>query len=257
MKARTLPPKAGWTWLTGGLAIFLRNPPLLSLLVLTYWFIIILLTAIPLLGSIVASLLIPGLSVGLMDACRRLERSQPVVLNTLFASLKPNGRTLMSLGGLYLAATLAILGMSALVDGGDLLRYMLSGQPIEREVLESGALLPPAALVMLLLTPLLMAYWFAPVLAAWHQLPAGKALFFSFVACWLNWRPFLVYSLGLLGVGIAVIGTLFVLFLMLLPQTSAGALYLLMFPLALLLAPTVIASFYVSYRDVFALSERA
>jgi hypothetical protein len=50
---------------------------------------------------------------------------------------------------------------------------------------------------MALMVPLMMAYWFAPVLAAWHRLTFGRSLFFSFVACWMNWRPSWSYGAGL------------------------------------------------------------
>ena len=43
MKAQTLPAAAGWRWITGGLAIFRRNPPLLAMLVISYWFTLLLL----------------------------------------------------------------------------------------------------------------------------------------------------------------------------------------------------------------------
>jgi uncharacterized membrane protein len=65
-------------------------------------------------------------------------------------------------------------------------------------VLNSGDLLLALQMALLLLCPLIMAYWYAPVLVGWHALSPGKALFFSFVACARNWRAFLVYSLALL-----------------------------------------------------------
>ena len=38
-------------------------------------------------------------------------------------------------------------------------------------------------------TLLMMAYWFAPLLAGWAAC-RRQAMFFSFVACWRNWRAF-------------------------------------------------------------------
>jgi hypothetical protein len=52
----------------------------------------------------------------------------------------------------------------------------------------------PALIVAIFMVPVLMAWWFAPILAAWHRQPLGKSLFFSFVACSMNWRPFVVYG---------------------------------------------------------------
>ncbi|MBS1189823.1 MAG: putative transrane protein [Rhodocyclaceae bacterium] len=257
MRAQTLPAAAGWRWLVDGFAIFRRNPPLLVLLVISYWFTILLLNVVPILGAVLASLAIPGLSVGLMQACRDLERGEPVGLPTLFGSLKDNPRALTALGALYLVATLGILGLSTLVDGGDLLRFMLSTKPVDPEAVAGGRLLLPFALVMTLLVPVLMAYWYAPVLAAWHKLPVFKALFFSFVACWLNWRPFVVYGLGLLGVAAIGPGMVLGLLLTLFPGAQNFLATLVTVPMVLVVAPTVFASFYVSYRDVFTISDSA
>ena len=120
MQVQTLPAAAGWAWLGTGFAIFRRNPPLLAMLVVTYWLTILLLNVLPVIGAVAASLIIPGLSVGLMQAARDLERSQKAGLQTLFSGLQRNPRTLIALGALYLCCTLGVLGLSALIDGGPL-----------------------------------------------------------------------------------------------------------------------------------------
>ena len=254
MRAQTLPPAAGWRWLAGGFAIFRRNPPLLGMLVVAYWFTLIFLNILPILGTLLASLAVPGLSVGLMQAARNLERGQAIGLQTLYGGLKENPRTLFALGGLYLCCTLGILGVSTLIDGGDLLRYMLGGHG-ERAALEEADFTLSMLVVMLLLMPVLMAWWFAPVLAAWHKLTLGKSLFFSFVACWLNWRPFLNYGLGLMLVTAVIPGVVLGMLLLLFPGAQNFIIGLVMTPMALIVAPAVFASFYASFRDIFGISE--
>ena len=255
MRAQTLPAAAGWRWILGGFAIFRRNPPILATLVVTYWFTLIFLNILPVIGALAASLVVPGLSVGLMQAARNLERSQPVGLQTLYGGLKENVRTLVGLGALYLFCTLGILGLSALVDGGDLLHYMLASNKVERAAVEDADLVWPALFVAVMLLPVMMAYWFAPVLAAWHRLPLGKSLFFSFVACWLNWRPFLAYGAGLLLFAGLVPGVLLGLLLLLFPEAQGFITTLVMVPMALFVAPVTFASFYAAYRDIFGISE--
>ena len=255
MRAQTLPAAAGWRWILGGFAIFRRNPPMLSMLVVTYWFTVIFLNILPVVGAIAASLLIPGLSVGLMQAAHNLERKQPVGLQTLYGGLKENTRTLLALGALYLLFTFGILGISALFDGGDLLRYMLASSKAERTMAEDSDFLLPVLVVMTLMTPVMMAYWFAPVLAAWHRLSLGKALFFSFVACWMNWRPFLVFGAGVLLVAGIIPGLLLGLLLTLFPGAQGFITGLVMVPMMLIMAPVIFASFYASYRDIFGISE--
>ena len=94
----------------------------------------------------------------------------------------------------------------------------------------------------------MMLFWFAPPLAAWHDAGVAKALFFSFFGCLLNWRAFLAYgavsALVLVALPLAVLSVLMMLSL----KVAAMS---LLFPLLLMLMPTLFASFYASYRDVF------
>ncbi len=46
---------AGWRWIAAGFAIFRRNPPMLAMLVITYWFIMIFLNIVPLIVCFGAS----------------------------------------------------------------------------------------------------------------------------------------------------------------------------------------------------------
>ncbi|HEX6734526.1 MAG TPA: BPSS1780 family membrane protein [Azonexus sp.] len=255
MRAQTVSSAEGWRWLAGGFAIFRRNPPILALLVVIYWFTVIFLNVLPVIGAFAASLVIPGLSVGLMQAARNLERGQPVGIQTLYGGLRENTRTLLALGALYLVATLGILGLSALIDGGDLLRYMLASSRAERAAVEDADFTLSALFVLVLLVPVLMAWWFAPMLAAWHRQPLGKALFFSFVACWMNWRAFLAYGAALLLVVGVVPGVLLGLLLVVLPGAASFVSSLLIVFMALVMAPAIFASFYASYRDIFGISE--
>ena len=255
MRASSLPPAAGWRWILGGFAIFRRNPPMLSMLLVAYWLTMIFLNVLPIVGALAASLVVPGLSVGLMQAARNIERGQPVGLQTLYGGLRENPRTLVGLGALYLLCTLGVLGVSAVADGGDFLRFMLAGSHAERAAYDEADFTLPVLLMLLFMLPVMMAYWFAPVLAAWHRLPLVKALFFSFVACWLNWRPFLVYSLGLLLLVGVVPGVLLGVLLALFPGAQQFFTALILVPMALIVAPAVFASFYAGYRDIFGISE--
>lgn len=224
------------------------------MLVFAYWITVLLLNALPVVGVLAASMIIPGLSVGLMKVARSIEAGEAVGIQTLFSGLQENTRTLLGLGVLYLLCTLGIFGLSALADGGDLLNFMLGSKNDPAIASESEPLLP-ALIVFALMTPVLMAYWFAPVLAAWHQLSLSKSLFFSFVACWLNWRPFLTYGIALLLFAGIIPGITLGLLLILFPGTQGMATTLVMAPMLMLVAPTIFASFYAIYRDIFGISE--
>lgn len=251
MHALTLSARAGWRWLAEGFILFRRNPALLSLVVISYWVMLALLNAVPVVGGILATVLMPALSVVLMNICRNLDQGRDFVPALLLLAFRQNAGALYRLGGLYFILTLAILGLTSLVDGGALLSAMISGKTPEDDPATRTAVLLSAQLGLLLLLPLVMAYWYAPLLVAWHRYPLGKALFFSFFACLRNWRAFLAYSLavavwsaGVPGLILGVIGSIA-------PDALTVVATALFMPLVFVFAPSLIASFYISYREVF------
>lgn len=253
MQVLTLSTRQGWRWFIGGFLIFRKNPPLLTVLIIAYWVLMAFLNLVPVIGSIVATICIPAFSVGLMNACRRLETADgaPPAPLLLFSGFGVRLPALLLLGAGYLLATLAILSLSALADAGALMQFILSGKNPDEAAVDSGSFLVATQLALVFLIPLVMAYWYAPVLVAWHGFPVGKALFFSFVACLRNWRAFLAYGLSIIlfggflpGIALALLGLLF-------PQGIKFLTAVFSVPLLLILAPTLYASFYVSYRDVF------
>lgn len=251
MQALKLSARQGWRWLARGFAIFRKNPALLALLIITYWMIVNVLNHIPFIGPVLATILLPLFSVGLMNACRDIDQEQQTGPHLLFSGFFQNRHALLMLGLLYLGATVLILGISALVDGGLLMQLMLTGTSPGDDALSSSQFLTAMQLALVLLTPVTMAYWYAPLLVAWHDLPIGKALFFSSVACLRNWRAFLAYSLAILVFGALLPGLLFTLLTLLLPGADSLLAVLFSFPLLFVFTPTLFASFYVSYCEVF------
>ncbi len=251
MQALTLPANRGWHWLFDGFQIFRKNPLLLSMLVTTYWMMMLLINVLPGIGRIASTVLVPVFSVSLMNACRMIEQGEPVTPRVIFSGFVENRRELLILGALYAAANVALLGLTALVDGGTLFSmYFLGYEPsqIERE---SSEFLNAAQLGLVLFAPLTMAYWYAPVLVAWQRLPPAKSLFFSFVACLRNWRTFLIYAVAIVFFCAIIPGV--VLSAVTGMVSEDGSLFWMMLSalVALVLAPCVYASFFVSYRDVF------
>jgi hypothetical protein len=251
MHALTLPARRGWRWLIEGFAIFRRNQLMLSLAVLGYWILMALINSVPLIGQVAATLLIPVFSVSLMNACRLLEQGRPFPPHLLFSGFQKNLRSLLVLGAVYIGASVAILAIVALVDDGVLFRLVVLAQRPDEKELTGEAVMFAGQLALILFAPLMMAYWYAPVLVAWHDLSTAKSLFFSFIACLRNWRAFLVYSLAILVAGALVPGLL--VGLLGLMFSSVGELVSIVFTalIVFVLLPTLYASFYVSYRDVF------
>jgi hypothetical protein len=235
--------------------MFRRKQVLLSLAVLGYWMAMALISAFPLIGRFAAMLLIPVFSVSLMNTCRLLESSAATprifMPPLLFSGFRRNLRALLKLGVIYVAFTIGALALVGLVDDGILFKLVVLGQEPAEHALESEPVRLAAQLAMALFAPLMMAYWYAPVLVAWHDLSAAKSLFFSFVACLRNWRAFLVYGAAVALFGALLPGVLAALLSAVLPGGGNLLSILLSALIILFLLPTLYASFYVSYRDVF------
>jgi hypothetical protein len=261
MQARKLTAAQGWHWLSAGYAIYRKAPSRLGMVVMGYWMCVLLLNTIPVIGSILTSLIIPALSLGVMNACKQTDEGQkvePILLFSAFTpEFKPYKKTLFMLGGTYLVATFVVLSMSVMVDGGHLLSLMTGQIAINDESLANPDIPLAAMIILLLLLPVVMAYWYAPILAGWYGLPLTKSLFFSFIACIRNSSAFLAYGISLLMFGVVLPVTALSFMSILLPDASGLLAIIVIVPMIMVFAPTVMASFYVSYRDVFAVSDDA
>jgi len=125
------------------------------------------------------------------------------------------------MGIMMMAGGGAILGAAAVAESG------ASGVAVG--AVEGMLVAMLTALVLLI--PLLMAYWFAPALVFFHDMPAAQAMKASFSACLKNWLPFTVY--GLAGLVLTIVA-------------------MIPFGLGLLvLVPVITASIYTGYKDIF------
>jgi len=225
------------------------NPAMWTLLVFTYWMLVALINQIPVLGPLLATLLLPAFSVSFMDMCRELERGSRILPTALFAGFRARLSTLVVLGGLYLVAIMLVLGISALADGGALANWVIYGTAPSPTVVRSGDLLRAMIVAAVAGTPVVMAFWFAPVLAAWEEMGAAKALFFSFVAGWRNWRAFLIYG-AVLAVLSLVLSTIVIASAYIM-RGRQEVLTFSMIVAILVTMPMLFGSFYAAYRDVF------
>jgi hypothetical protein len=187
-----------------------------------------------LIGPIVLNLLAPVFVAGFMLGCRALDQDEELEINHLFAGFRLQAAPLVTVGGLYLAGIIVVVGLMFVGGDSSVLQALFSGETLNEEstatALSQGSALGPL-LGMALLIPLIMAYWFAPLLVAFHGLSAVDAMKQSFAACWRNILPFFVYSLISMG-------------LLLLAAIPFGLGLLIMIP-------TMTASLYASYKDIF------
>ncbi len=254
MQARIVSAAGGARWLIDGWSIFRRAMLGWLALVAAYLLLTNLVAYVPVIGIFAALVIVPPLSVGLMAGARAASHGATPELAMLFDAFRSNLRTQLTLGVIYMASSVAVFFLTALADDSGQLRAMLSGK-LKPEELQPAEVLRPLLVAAVLYTPVMMAFWFAPPLAAWHSLGAAKSLFFSFYACLVNWRAFLGYG-ALATLLMIVLPFVALTFLVLITGGAVGVSMMgLLAALLIVLLPTLLASFYASYRDVFAQPE--
>ena len=178
-----LPAATGWQWIKDGFTLFRKQPAELSTLFLSYMFLMMIVTIIPLLGQLLPLVLVPVFSMAFMQACVQVEKGQRVYPNLLLTGFRsPAFKTLLLLGVLYVLAATAAIGASALIDGGVFWNVMTGTERVDAKTVQGSGITLAMLLAAALYTPAAMAFWFAAPLVAWQGMGLGKALFFSFYA---------------------------------------------------------------------------
>lgn len=243
VQVRSVAASRGWRWLGEGFALFQKNPAMWLMIIVGLFAAFKLILLIPIIG-IAAILLMPIILVGLMEGCRALDLGRELKPAYLLSGFTRNTAALAMLGALYLAGNLLIVLLITMLGGEALMEVLkfTSAQkvtpenvPVIREAVSKATV---AVLVGWLLSiPLLMAFWFSPLLVYLHDMKIPQALLVSLKACLQNMMPFLVYG-----------GVLFFALMIVTPISLATKI----FDLGMwLLAPWVIPSIYTSYKDIF------
>jgi hypothetical protein len=246
---RIVPARNGWSWLVTGFSLFRKNPPMWLFLVFTYWLGLALISQVRYVGPAASTILLPAFSVSFMVVCAVLERGGMPRPELLISGFRSEPATLIVLGVLYLLSTVAVLGLASLSDSGALLLWFLFGRRPPAEAVQDASLLSAMLIAALAAAPVAMAFWFAPVLAAWTRIGAAQSLFYSFFAVWRNWRAFFVYASAVFAAFVLLLFAVRVLTLLTEGKEALAQSFALV--ISLIALPTLFASFYASYRDVF------
>jgi hypothetical protein len=202
MKLNIVPAATGFQWVKLGFRTFLKQPLALAALVFLYATLGLALLVLPFVGPFLACALVPVATLGLMAATRVAQESafpMPTVLFTGLRASRERVRSMLALGALYAASIFALAVVVALV-----VPMSVEGKTTV-DIAQSDEFRFRVMLTALFYMPFSLAFWHAPALVHWHGVPAGKSLFFSFVACIRNLRAFAAYGLGWIGVGLAVL----------------------------------------------------
>ena len=233
VESRAVAAARGISWWTEAWAMFTKNVGMWIVLTLILLVIFFVLSVIPLLGSLAASLLVPVFIGGWLLAAHKVETGGALEVGDLFAGFKDKLTPLLVLGALMLVATLVIGAAVAALGFGAFMGVMASSAQSSAGGMVAAmgtgmlALLVGLALGMVVAT----AIWFAPALVVFRDVGPIDALNASVSASLKNILPFLLY--GVVYIIAAIVASI---------------------PFGLgwiALVPVVLLTVHASYKDVF------
>jgi uncharacterized membrane protein len=239
MKLNVVPARTGIQWVRAGMRTFFRQPLALSGLFFMYMAMVMVMALVPLVGPVLAGMLVPAATLGLMAASAEAQRGNfpmPSILFSAFRAGRERLRAMLVLGAIYTVGSMLATGLATL----------LAGTPMPGP--EGAPINVATALALALHIPLFLMFWHAPALVHWHGITPAKSLFFSLVAVLRNFGAHLVYSLAWVAVFIVVGSVLGVASGLIGGATLAQT---VMMPTALLLAAMFSTSIYFSFEACF------
>jgi hypothetical protein len=252
--ATTVPASHGWAWMKEAVDLYMDQRWFWTGMVLLFGLLMVVVSLIPVLGSLLATLAGPILAGGMMRAARSQRQGEPLQISLLFHGWSEHRKELLLLGVFNLLYAL-LLGLLVFVFM--LLFFQgLQSPPPPAVLMQHGAAAAGLVLLVALLSMLVgMGMWFAPCLVVLGGQAAWPSLKTSFQAVARNWLPFLVYGLVLLLAGLVVSVLIGLVVGVLGTLLSFGGVQWLTPLLMLALASPTIAVFtltsYTGYRDIF------
>lgn len=255
MKLNIVPARTGIQWARAGVRIFFKQPLAITGLFFMFIVSISMVAIIPFIGAVLALILVPAATAGLMAATREAEAGRfpmPLILAVALRQGPQRLRAMLWLGVLYAIGVLIVMGISALIDGGQFAQLYVNGGGVTREMATDPSFRTALWVSTLLYLPLSLAFWHAPALVHWYGVPPIKSLFFSVVAVLRNTGAFLLYGLVWMAMSLAAVFA--VGLLAILTGGSSIASFVLM-PIAIMIAAMFFSSLWFTFRDSFTADE--
>jgi uncharacterized membrane protein len=235
----SLPAGRGAGWIGAGFGYFGRSVGGWLLAMLLFFVIAVLVSLVPLVGSLAMTLLWPIFTAGFMLGARDQDRGQPFRVQHLFQGFQTNAGQLALVGliyaGLGILLTILVVGLIVALVGplslgtGPVLDDLAQADPAAA-AFGLGMVLTVLILALLII-PLTMLILFAPPLVALDGLPAWTAMKASFRGCLRNIVPFLIF--GLLALPLLVLAVI---------PAGLGL---------LVVGPALTAAIYVAWREIY------
>jgi hypothetical protein len=249
---RSVASANGITWLKQALQLFKQSP--------RTWFLSCLAIALVMGLLPFTQILMPVISAGLMFGSQRIQQGKSFEFGHIFKGFSSQFNPLLLAGFIYVASALICYYLA--VEISSYLGYppitltpeMLNSGTIDMQTIQAYSIAAMLiTLIMLgLMLPVFMAFWFAPALIFLQQQSTLDSLKQSFLACRANIKAFTIYGLY----GLLIIFALS-LALLLVWSLSKGLSLLLMLFSSIVFMSVFYASMYTSYRDIFAQQKSA
>lgn len=234
MEPLQLEANHGWQWIKTGYALFMKAP-LLWIVLLAICFVAAAgVSAVPVVGEPLVSLMMPVVIIGLMAGCRSLELGDELELMHLFCGFQRHTSHLITLGGIALVGQYLIFGAMMMVGGATLVGILMNNQaPPAPEVMQQAIAGAGAAVMvgLVLFSVLLMSMQFAPMLVFFRNIAPVAAMKLSLRAFTRNVGAMFVYGMSFML--LAILASL--------PMMIGW----------LILLPMVFTSLYASFCDIF------
>lgn len=267
MKLHIVPARTGAEWVRLGLKTFWRQPLAFISLFFLLMAIISTVSLLPLVGSLLAPILLPFMTLGLMVATSVAYGEGPpqpatagqvqrpmgsAMLVAVIGAMRAEWRALVKLGvisAVYFALAVLLTGF---IDGGELARAYLLDQAPTPEVMASSDFQLARMFLMCLNLPLSLAMWHAPALVHWHRVEPVKSIFFSIVALFRNFGAYALFAVAWFGVFLLAGIAMGLVATVLMSVGSAAFLgNMLIVGSALVLAAMSLSSTWFTFRDSF------
>jgi len=198
MEPKSVKASEGWVWIQSAWKLFLKNPGIWIVMLISYFAITIVLNFIPLLGSMVLALISPVLAAGFMYAACQVEEGKELDIKFLFQGFQEKSKLnpLLVLGAIALVGVIVIGVITFVFIGGAMMAMLINGAEVS-DVAITGLGLGAIfwiLIVMSLQLLLLMALIFAVPLVMFNEITPMAAVKSSFSACLKNIWPMFVYS---------------------------------------------------------------
>lgn len=257
MKLLTVPASRGVLWVRSGFRVFFSKPLAFAALFATFLFGAMLLLLVPGIGALLLLTALPLVSQGFMLATQRALAGRTPLADLFIEPVRGRRQqaiALLKIGLTYAAASLFIMWISNVVDGGtfEALQAAMTSKTADTDRLETLLGDPQLAAGMLvrlgLASLLALPFWHAPALIHWDAQGPAQSLFSSTIACWRNKGAFAVYGLtwaALILLFAVLVNTVFMLLGA--PQLVAVA----ALPAGLMFSTVFYASLYFTFTDCF------